>query len=68
MAIPRRSRAKLSLGSGLFAMLLLWLVTPTPRMLYHPIAHAVAMNAESQDIANSIIVPSYNEAPNMYPL
>jgi cellulose synthase/poly-beta-1,6-N-acetylglucosamine synthase-like glycosyltransferase len=55
----------------LLAIVMLWLVTPTPKKLYDPKLHSSAdenYNAGSDDINNSIIVPSYNEAQNIPPL
>lgn len=64
------ARLKLCAGAGLFAVLFLWLITPTPRALYRPSDHANPIPSENKDaeIVNSIVIPSYNEGPNMAPL
>lgn len=70
--IPRRlsSRNKTCLGAGLLAVIFLWLITPRSGELYRPRDHANPIPAENQDeeIINSIVIPSYNEALNMAPL
>lgn len=58
------------MGVGLFAVIFIWLITPTPGRLYRPSDHVNPITLENQDseIVNSIVIPSYNEGPNMAPL
>lgn len=71
-ARPRihRSRLKFAGAVGLACVVLVWLITPTPRALYHPKNHVPAEGEvpDNGDIINSIVIPSYNEAENMAPL
>lgn len=63
-------RLKLALVSACIAIVMLWWITPTPRNLYSPRAHArdTSEDPQARGILNTIVVPSYNEALNMEPL
>lgn len=69
-------RAKVSLASSFLAIIALWTITPSSGALFHPLERAQAAgtatsgidNEQSNDILNSIVVPSYNEGPNLEPL
>ncbi|KZV71129.1 glycosyltransferase family 2 protein [Peniophora sp. CONT] len=60
-------RSRLSLLAGLIAVLFVIWITPTPKNLYTPQDNSV-VDAHELAIQNSIVIPAYNEAPNMDPL
>lgn len=64
------ARLKLCIGAGLFTVILLWLITPSSGKLYRPsdIQNPIAVENQDLEIINSVIIPSYNEGPNMAPL
>jgi cellulose synthase/poly-beta-1,6-N-acetylglucosamine synthase-like glycosyltransferase len=64
------SRVKLSLLAGFLAIFFILLITPRSGKLYRPKDHFNPIDKDNQDrdIINSIVVPSYNEGPNMAPL
>lgn len=70
MASIHKSRLKLAGAVALFCIVLIWLITPTPRTLYRPKDHVPPKGdvPETSDIVNTIVIPSYNEAENMAPL
>ena len=67
---------RFSIICGWLAVVVLWTITPTSGALFHPLERAKAAGTalhgvdgeKSNDIVNSIVVPAYNEAPNMAPL
>ena len=70
--MPSIHKARLKFAGlvALVCIILVWLITPTPHTLYHPKDHVPQEGEldDASDIANTIVIPSYNEADNMAPL